>query len=180
MTDQSRITHALAAAAATTFVKTALDAGLNWTDIAIGVETILVIGVAAAAEMSGCPDHERFAQEMLETMTERAQAASRPIFEAFPMPDNDQAGIAAHHRLNQEDAPVRKMEPIDRCRELLADGLRLAERGASKLRLLDPAGRYADQELYEAWDALQAAAKCVDEARRERSRAARSAGDELP
>lgn len=78
------VSHALAARAATAFVKAAAEAGLSWTDIAIGGETILAIIVAATAEMSGRQDREMFAQEMVEAITERAHGRVQALMRGLP------------------------------------------------------------------------------------------------
>ena len=79
-----QIAHALAARSATEFVKAAADAGLSWTEIAIAGETIVAIVVAATAEMSGRADSERFAQEMVETITERAHGRVQALIRGIP------------------------------------------------------------------------------------------------
>lgn len=93
MTDQSSaaspeeprlVAHRLASAAAMQFVKQAMDAGLNWRDVAIGGESVVAIVVAACAQMCGEPDHARFAQEMVETITERAHGRVQALILGVP------------------------------------------------------------------------------------------------
>lgn len=50
---------------------------------------------------------------------------------------------------------------------LIAEAKVKAESGLSRVGFLDPSSRFFTEELFEAWDQLQAAAKLLDEARRQ-------------
>ena len=71
--------HEIAVRAATAMVKEGMEAGLSWSDIAVAGETVIAIVVAGAAEVSGTPNRARFAQEIVEAMTERAHELAQRI-----------------------------------------------------------------------------------------------------
>lgn len=48
--------------------------GSRWEDIALSCESTIAIVVATVAVMAGSQSPERFAQEIIETMTERAHS----------------------------------------------------------------------------------------------------------
>lgn len=78
------LSHQIAAKAAMQIVKEGQAAGLSWQDIAISCETAVSIVVAAATQMSGTPDNSRFAQEMVETITERAHGRVQALIRGVP------------------------------------------------------------------------------------------------
>lgn len=78
------LSHQIAAKAAMQIVKEGQAAGLSWTDIAVSCETAVAIVVAAAAQMGGDPDNGRFAQEMVETITERAHGRVQALIRGVP------------------------------------------------------------------------------------------------
>lgn len=80
----NQVCHRLASKAATEFVRSAAGAGLSWQDIAIGGETIVAIVVAACAEMGGSPDNSRFAQEIVDTMTQHAHLRVQALIRGQP------------------------------------------------------------------------------------------------
>ena len=84
MPDNSQLSHDIATRAATAMVKEGDAAGLAWTDIAVSCETAVSIVVVAAAKMTGSPNPEAFAQEMIETITERAHSRVQALLRGVP------------------------------------------------------------------------------------------------
>jgi predicted DsbA family dithiol-disulfide isomerase len=69
---RAELIHQIATDAAKQLVDRATDAGLDYPAIALACETVVAVVVASAAEQSGTPDRARFAQEIIEAITERA------------------------------------------------------------------------------------------------------------
>ena len=74
----------IAAEAATTMMKQGFVAKLSIGELAVTCETTLAIIVVAAAEQSLCQDKPRFAQEMIETITERAHNRAQAMLRGVP------------------------------------------------------------------------------------------------
>lgn len=54
--------------------------------------------------------------------------------------------------------------------ELIADAKSKVESGLSRVAFLNPSSRFFTDELFEAWDQIQTAAKLLDEARQQHQR----------
>jgi hypothetical protein len=69
--------HQIASEAAKRMMRECLDAGLTWTEIAVACESFVVIMVSGVAVAANTPDPPRFAQEIIDTITERAHARAQ-------------------------------------------------------------------------------------------------------
>jgi hypothetical protein len=76
--------HNIAVKAAMQMVKEGEAAGLAWSEIAISCETAVAIVVSAAAQMAGNGDPHRFAQEMIDLITERAHGRVQTLLRGQP------------------------------------------------------------------------------------------------
>lgn len=54
--------------------------------------------------------------------------------------------------------------------ELITEARAKAAIGLSRIEFLDPSSRFFTEELFEAWDQIQTAAKLLDEARQQNQR----------
>lgn len=78
------MSHMIGAKAGSQIVKEGVAAGMSWTDIVISCETAIAVVIAASAELSGTPDRQRFASDMIDTMTERANNRVVALFLGVP------------------------------------------------------------------------------------------------
>jgi hypothetical protein len=78
-TTPSTAGHAIATRAATAMVRECAAAGLTAEDAAIACESAIAIVVAYAARVIGTPDPARYAQEIIDVMTERAHLRVREV-----------------------------------------------------------------------------------------------------
>lgn len=76
--------HRIARAAAATLLVQGTEAGLSWADIVISCETAVAIIVSACAELSGSPDPQRFATEIIDVMAERAHGRITAMLRGIP------------------------------------------------------------------------------------------------
>ena len=69
MTDPA---HQISVKAATVLLRQGEKEKLDWKELAIAMENTITLVVIACAQMSRTPQPERFCQEVMDTITERA------------------------------------------------------------------------------------------------------------
>lgn len=84
MGSEPDISHQIAVEAASLLVKKGQAAGLSWADITISCETVLAIVVTVTGRMANTPDDLRWAQEMIEDITERAHSRASALIRGVP------------------------------------------------------------------------------------------------
>lgn len=76
----SHPSHQFAIDAAKHIIQQGTDAGLSWSEIAISLETTIVIVACGCAAMSKTPRPAAFVQEIIDAATERAHSRAVEYF----------------------------------------------------------------------------------------------------
>jgi 3-keto-L-gulonate-6-phosphate decarboxylase len=79
--------HEIATEAAQLLVSRGMRAGLTWEQLCVSMETTLAIVVVGASAIAQTPDPHRFAQEIIEAITERAHDRARAILDGEQTPE---------------------------------------------------------------------------------------------
>lgn len=77
----AKTVHSIATAATKELVQRALQAGLSPAELLAALESTVAIAVLWAAEATATPDPQRYAQEVIDTLTEAAHSRVRMILD---------------------------------------------------------------------------------------------------
>lgn len=72
--------HQIATDAAKQIIQRGTDAGLSWSEIAVSLESTIVIVACGCAAMSKTPRPAAFVQEIIDAVTERAHSRAVEYF----------------------------------------------------------------------------------------------------
>jgi hypothetical protein len=84
MPDPQVTGHQIATRAAQTFVKECQAAELSWTEAAVACESFVTIIAVYCAQMSRTPSPKLFAQEIIDSITERAHERAQAYLKETP------------------------------------------------------------------------------------------------